>query len=634
MITLIQENKITCYNNRTYVRKRGPVALNFNDLSKFVFKKYGLKFFPAVPGSTELYLLKSPVDGSYFAMMSRIRQGDHFIATLDLRCGSFSDMIRDLPGFSTPFRLKISDWVGVWLNQVHRDAIENAFDYAFRLAMNGEEDKAIDRQPFIYVPGEAADEKYQAQAIKSRDKTLAKKHEQDVPAAIQRMRASYDYSILPAKGKAKNFYHQAQLMKNYQDNYQNPVVFKRYYPAFHDMTVPQLRTYFTWRQKIRSGEYEKTSTSYAFVYVFELLNNVGIDDPAEGFKQLRIFQKNYVQKFGLELESYLKQWLKDYVLCYHLPQKNQLVFADELKQDLQYHILLHPEDYSAHELLAAVKHFSTYLDKNVTAKKMGPQFEQVFKEIWQVVLQAKLKNGQDFFSKYIAQRHLLVENLFAGAVFYWRNHDFEPLVVDSERKYFYQNQEWYCSSLFPIKRQKSELNAFLHETDRLLREKMHFGQKLKPRKLEKEFLQAIADGIAEYQKQVEKAKRPHIKINFANLDQIRADASETRDSLLTDEEKQLEKEESQQPVLPKKSETLKTENNYGLTKDEMHLLMGLLNNEDWQSYIKQHHLMVSILADGINDKLFDEIGDAVIDFDENNQPEIIEDYLSDLKEIF
>lgn len=86
--------------------------------------------------------------------------------------------------------------------------------------------------------------------------------------------------------------------------------------------------------------------------------------------------------------------------------------------------------------------------------------------------------------------------------------------------------------------------------------------------------------------------------------------------------------------MPKKSETLKTENNYGLTKDEMHLLMSLLNNEDWQSYIKQHHLMVSILADGINDKLFDEIGDAVIDFDENNQPEIIEDYLPDLKEIF
>lgn len=609
--------------------------MNFNDLSKFVFRKYGLKFSPAVPGSTELFLLKSPVDGSYFAMMSRIKQGDHYLATLDLRCGSFSDMIRDLPGFSTPFRLKSNDWVGVWLDRVHRDAIENAFDYAFKLAMNGEESKAIDQQPFIYVPGEQADEKYQAQAIKPRHQILKKRQQADIPAAIQKMRASYDYSILPAKGKAKNFYHQAQLMKNYQDNYHNFVAFKRYYPSFHDMTVPQLRTYFTWRTQIKAGKYEKTSTSYVFVYLFELLNNIGFDDPKTCFKQISTFQKEYVQKYDLEVESYLERWQKDYVLYYHLLELNQQVFAEELKQDKQYHILLHPEDYSAHELLKVVQQLSTYLNKNVTVKKLGSKFEKIFKIIWQQVLQTKLKNGQTFFNKYVANRQLLVENLFAGAVFYWQKHNFQPLAVDSERKYFYKNEEWYCSSLFPIKRQKSELNTFLHEVDRLLRDHLHIGSKLKPRKLESKFLQAIAAGITEYQKQIEEEKRPHIKINFADLNQIRADASITRDSLLTDEEKELEKEEQELvSSTPSKTVPVETENNYDLSKDEMYLLLALLKNEQWQNYIKQHHLMVSILADGINDKLFDEIGDAVIDFNEKNQPEIIEDYRPDLEEIF
>lgn len=44
--------------------------------------------------------------------------------------------------------------------------------------------------------------------------------------------------------------------------------------------------------------------------------------------------------------------------------------------------------------------------------------------------------------------------------------------------------------------------------------------------------------------------------------------------------------------------------------------------------------MASILADSINEKLFDEIGDSVIEFNEQDQPEIVEDYQEDLDEIF
>ena len=50
--------------------------------------------------------------------------------------------------------------------------------------------------------------------------------------------------------------------------------------------------------------------------------------------------------------------------------------------------------------------------------------------------------------------------------------------------------------------------------------------------------------------------------------------------------------------------------------------------------MQKHHLMVSILADNINEKLFDEIGDSVIEFNEQDQPQIIEDYQEDLKELF
>lgn len=41
-------------------------------------------------------------------------------------------------------------------------------------------------------------------------------------------------------------------------------------------------------------------------------------------------------------------------------------------------------------------------------------------------------------------------------------------------------------------------------------------------------------------------------------------------------------------------------------------------------------LMLSVLVDSINEKLFDEFADSVLTLD--NGPELIEDYIQDLKE--
>lgn len=620
--------------------------VDFNDLSKYVYQKYGLKFQPAIPGSKELYVLMSPLDSSYFAMMSRIKKDDAgidgpgHIATLDLRCGDFSDMIRDLPGFTSAFRLKSKDWVGVWLDRGNDQAIKNALDYAFKLAMNGDKLNIADTQ-YIYVPGEKTDEKYQEQKIKPRREVIRRNKQKQVPDQIQKMLESYDYSILPAKGRAKNFYNQAKMMADYSEEYDQPAAFKRYYPTYHDMMVPQLRTYFTWRKKIREGKFEKTSTSYAYVYIYELLNNIGVKNSDDGFEKLNKFKEYYAQKYDVEIVGNLDRWLKDYVLYYHLDrEKVNQVFENEIATDKDYHVLLHPNDYSISELVEVFKRLSPYLSTCLSYKKLGDNFDQVFAEIWNRILVLKRKNNISFFSKYVAHRNLLVENLFTGAVFYPQKNELQSYIIDPERKYLYKADKWYVSVLHPVKRQRSELNTFIHEVDRLMRIKFRLGRPLKPRKLEKVFLQAIETGIDTYQQKVEDAKRPKIEINFASLGQIRADASVTRDSLLTDEEKQLEAEEEKKetqkikesnPPVEKEPQTKET---YGLSKDELFFLMSLLTKKSWQDYVKKRHLMASILADNINDKLFDEIGDAVIEFNDQDQPEIIADYLPDLEEMF
>ena len=142
------------------------------------------------------------------------------------------------------------------------------------------------------------------------------------------------------------------------------------------------------------------------------------------------------------------------------------------------------------------------------------------------------------------------------------------------------------------------------------------------------------------------AQEAQIKINMGYLDQIRADASVTRDNLLTDEEKQEDpsspttdelktgKSINQQEEASNNNEKDEIgDDKPALTSDERFLIKALLQHQPYQEYCKQHHLMVSILVDDINDRLFDWIGDAVIEFDDQDHPQIVEDYEPDLQEL-
>lgn len=554
-------------------------------------------------------------------------------------------MIKDLPGFTGAYRLDDPQWVGTILTGNRNEKnIKNALDYAFKLAMNGNKRPLMDKQ-YIVLPSQKAEDKYQAQKIKPRSE-VKKKENPEEPPLIRKMRASYDYSILPRKGRSKNFYHQGQIAANYDDHFAQSAAFARFYPTYHDMDLPQLRTYFSWRTKLRAGHYEKTSLSYAYVYVYELLNNIGVKTPEEGFQQLMNFCQNYVAKFAPEMSPNLNHWLQDYVLYYHLGAKAKAIaFKGELKKDHAYHVLLHPETSNAQELLQVLLKLAPYADKCLSYKKLGKKFAPLVYEIWQQIIALKKEKGPSFFHQYVAYRNILQKHLFAGAVFYFRPRRLTSYQVDEERQYLYQNGRWYGSYLIADKSQKTGLNLLLHEIDRLTRQAFHLGRNLKPRKLEKAYLKAIVIGIKNFQQAEIEAKRPKIKIDFGQLQQIRSDASVTRDSLLTEEDKEAEQEENRaekkkeaapkkvapEPVPVKKDAQ---QNSHGLKPEELHFLLALLKREDWQSYLKKHHLMASILADQINDQLFDEIGDSVIEFDENDQPRIIADYEADLKDMF
>ena len=79
-------------------------------------------------------------------------------------------------------------------------------------------------------------------------------------------------------------------MEDYEDDVPWNGTYKRYFPTYHDLNLPQLRGYFTWRTHVRRGEFLPIPTSLAYLYVYELLNGIGASSPEDVLQKLREFE--------------------------------------------------------------------------------------------------------------------------------------------------------------------------------------------------------------------------------------------------------------------------------------------------------------------------------------------------------
>ena len=166
---------------------------------------------------------------------------------------------------------------------------------------------------------------------------------------------------------------------------------------------------------------------------------------------------------------------------------------------------------------------------------------------------------------------------------------------------------------------------------------------------------AIAKAAAEAARTAARtAMLDSVKIDMSRLGEIRRDAAETRDSLIVEEENAFAEPEaaaqefSEEPgsevqqaaaagaagtqAAPGPAVQPAASPDTPLDPDEYFFLHALLYGEEWRSRLKERHIQLSMLADGINEKMMDLIGDTVIEF-AGDTPEIIEDYTEDLREM-
>jgi len=423
----------------------------------------------------------------------------------------------------------------------------------------------------------------------------------------------------------KIFYKQGKFMEDFEDDFDFRGEFVQYFPSYQSMNDHQLRGYFSWRTKVRRGVIGKTSLSFVFVYIYELINRIGARTPEEGFFVLKNFWTAY-KELDARINRYVKLWLKDYIVYYNLDKflLQNLVNTDSDNAVLT---LLRYKSHGADEVFSALNSLSSYkMEKSSFFKQYSDDVKNVACAVFVALSDYYEKNRKDtlcekFFGKFYACSYLM----FSSAVFYdqIRRKDFFYELNDF-CKFTCKDGNWTCESFFRYGVKNKQIGNLLKAIDFFMRQKYDFKSRLKTGKASK-ILQGIINKAIDEQREKQRASRYRVEIDVSRLQGIRNAALETQSKLLVSE---LEEDDATE-FLNKKSVP---KNEAGLGDTEYLFIQCLLYGREYNEYVKSKGLPLSVVVDAINEKLFDRFGDNVI-IEIEGRPELIADYEEELKEI-
>ncbi len=457
------------------------------------------------------------------------------------------------------------------------------------------------------------------------------------------------------------FKRQARFMEDFEDDYAYVVPFVGYYPTYRSLSNEQLRTYFTWRAKFRRGEVMEVPSSYIFVHIYELLNSIGGQNPADCLRQLRRIYDSYGER--REIGKYLERWMTDYAVFHALPA--ELIrdycggaFDDALVQ------LMHCEEADDAALFTAVTELSSYQIANSKLYKSYPG--ETAKAVCGTVRQMSAYYAAHRKKTYVQKLFGLPTNLpyplFDGAIFSGRNkHADCSYEVSPVQRYLCQNGRWFCEKAYGKPHKSTELGVLVKAVDSALRVRVGLPAltlSVAPTKVLTDMIDRELAGL--YQLDLadgrrgmrgrkkaaaqEEAPKPQpVTFDFSKLDTIRRAADETAMKLMTAEERgdtlpscpvatDAGKTEVKEEVLTESTPAAPADTDAGgiLTDTERDVLRLILQGEDVAGYCRAQHLMLSLVVDGINEKMMDEIGDTVLEFDGDTAVPI-EDYIEDMQ---
>lgn len=368
--------------------------------------------------------------------------------------------------------------------------------------------------------------------------------------------------------EAELFYRQGLLMADFEDDCPYNGTFKSYFPTYNAMSDRQLRGYFTWRAQVRRGTVEETSTSFAFLYLYELICGIGVDDPLDGFNKIKAFWDAY-RAFEPGIDRFARVWLQDYAVFHGLDPKllrdsktvmfdNALIELRRAARDLvpapapsgqtpkrrktsEPTLPLPPDEVREERLMAAINALSTY---NLSNSRLDRSHHRDLRHVACAVY-VRMARYYDTHRKtgivasLFGEETAMPYTMFASAVFFApERHEDCEYRLDPIHIYRCQNGFWECMRIHGSRQKSSKLGEMMRACDQRLRLALDPAHPLKEEKVPKYLAKIIDDEIVAWLSWDAAHQPVKIDIDLSQLGHIRSAAAQTREALLIDEERE------------------------------------------------------------------------------------------------
>lgn len=368
--------------------------------------------------------------------------------------------------------------------------------------------------------------------------------------------------------EAELFYRQGLLMADFEDDCPYSGTFKSYFPTYNAMSDRQLRGYFTWRAQVRRGTVEETSTSFAFLYLYELICGIGVDNPLDGFNKIKAFWDAY-RAFEPGIDRFARVWLQDYAVFHGLDPKllrdsktvmfdNALIELRRAARDLapapapsgqtpkrrktpEPTLPLPPDEVREERLMAAINALSTY---NLSNSRLDRSHHRDLCHVACAVY-VRMARYYDTHRKtgivasLFGEETTMPYTMFASAVFFApERHEDCEYRLDPIHIYRCQNGFWECMRIHGSRQKSSKLGEMMRACDQRLRLALDSAHPLKKEKVPKYLAKIIDDEIVAWLSWDAAHQPVKIDIDLTQLGHIRSAAAQTREALLIDEERE------------------------------------------------------------------------------------------------
>lgn len=368
--------------------------------------------------------------------------------------------------------------------------------------------------------------------------------------------------------EAELFYRQGLLMADFEDDCPYNGTFKSYFPTYNAMSDRQLRGYFTWRAQVRRKKVEETSTSFAFLYLYELICGIGVDNPLDGFRKIKAFWESY-RAYEPGIDRFARVWLQDYAVFHGLDPKllsdSKTVLFDKALIELRRAardieplptpatpatkrrksseptLPLPPDEAREERLMAAINALSTY---NLGNSRINHAHHRDLRHVACAVY-VRMARYYDTHRKsgivasLFGEETAMPYTMFASAVFFApeRHKDCEYR-LDPIHIYRCQNGFWECMRIHGSRQKSSKLGEMMRACDHRLRLALDPAHPLKEEKVPKYLAKIIDDEIVAWLSWDAAHQPVKIDIDLSQLGHIRNAAAQTREALLIDEERE------------------------------------------------------------------------------------------------